>query len=126
MTRGRRSARAGFSLLELLVALAIFALAAVALLSLAGENARTAQHLEIRALAGIVASNLAVEARTAPGAPTSDAGALELAGRRWLWSREAIVTDDPDLVRFDIRVRPEDAPQGAVSASLTMFRSAAP
>lgn len=119
-------ARGGFSLLELLVALAIFALAATALLGLAAENTRTAQHLETRALAGLVANNLAVEARTAAGPPSSDAGVLDLAGRRWRWSRETAATDDPALVRLDIRVRPADAPEDAVAAGLTLFLSPSP
>jgi len=49
----------GFSLIELLVALAVFALAVLALLNLAGESTRTAVLLEERVLAGVVAENRA-------------------------------------------------------------------
>ena len=53
---------AGFSLVELLVALAVFAMAALALLNLAGQSVRSAAHAEQRTLAGIVADTLAAEA----------------------------------------------------------------
>src|SRR5690606_12602256 len=51
----------GFSLIELLVALAVFSLVALALLNLAGENTRTAVVIEERVLAGVVADNRAIE-----------------------------------------------------------------
>ncbi|MFP5297125.1 MAG: prepilin-type N-terminal cleavage/methylation domain-containing protein, partial [Alphaproteobacteria bacterium] len=41
-------ARQGFSLVELLVALAVFSLAAMALLNLSGENTRSAARVEDR------------------------------------------------------------------------------
>ena len=69
MTRSRsRDPRAGFSLLETLVAFAVFALAALALINLAGENTRAATHVETRVLSGIVADNIVVQALTLPAA----------------------------------------------------------
>ena len=58
--------RSGFTLIEMLVALAVFSLAAMALLNLSGENTRTAARVETRTLGGVVAENLAVEAATLP------------------------------------------------------------
>lgn len=55
------SARRGFTLIEMVVALAILGLVAVAVIRLASENAKTSHHVENRLLAGIVAENLAVE-----------------------------------------------------------------
>lgn len=124
-TLATRRTRRGFSLLELLVALAVFALAAAALLGLSAENTRLAAHLETRALAGLVADNLAVEAAVAPAIPQGGTGTLELAGRRWRWTQTATPTDDPGLVRIDIRVAPDDSPGDAVAAGLTLFREAA-
>lgn len=116
--------RAGFTLLELMVALAVFALAAAALLGLSAENTRLAAHLETRALAGIVAENLAVEAAVATSAQDED-GVLDLGGRRWAWTRSLAATDDPDLVRIDIRIRADDG-STATAASLTLFRRTRP
>lgn len=127
MRRRARPRRApeGFTLLELLVALAVFALAAAALLRLSAENTRLATHLETRALAGVVAGNLAVEAAIAP-TPQGETGVTDLAGRRWRWTRTPSATDDPDLIRIDIQVGPDDAADPAVAAGLTLFRDARP
>lgn len=112
--------RDGFTLIEMLVALAVFALAALTLLNLAGENTRSAAHVERRMLAGIVADNIAVQAFALPNPPASGqtGGAAVLAGRTWRWSQEVATTDDPAVIRIDVRVF--DGPQQA--ASLTLFR----
>lgn len=114
--------RGGFTLLELLVALAIFALAAAALLGLSAENTRLSQHLQTRALAGIVAQNLAVEAAVAPAPLPAGEGTVALAGQTWAWTRATAPTDDPGLMRIDIRVAAPDAGPEAASATLTLFR----
>lgn len=98
--------RSGFTLIEMLVALAVFSLAAMALLNLAGENTRSAARVETRTLGGMVAENLAVEAAVAPTIGEGEAsGDVELAGRRWAWTRTVAPTSDPDVLRIDIRVR---------------------
>ncbi|RZJ18041.1 MAG: type II secretion system protein GspI [Brevundimonas sp.] len=116
----RRADRSGFSLLELLVALAVFSLAAVALLNLQGESTRSQVRVETRTLAGVVAQNLAVEAVTAPRPPSDGEGRTALAGRDWRWSRSVVATDDPEILRIDIRVADGADP----AALLTVFRSA--
>ena len=58
----------GFTLIEMLVALAIFSLAALALLRLGGATATNSARLESQALAETVARNIAVETLTDPGA----------------------------------------------------------
>lgn len=112
--------RRGFTLVELLVALAVFSLAALALLNLAGENTRTAARVETRTLGGVVAENLAVEAMIAPQTPEGQtSGAVPLAGRTWRWTRTVVPTDDPDLLRIDIQV---DTGEG-LAADRTIFRA---
>jgi len=101
--------RAGFTLIELLVALGVFSLAALALLNLSTAGIGAAARTEERALAGIVAQNLAVEAAVQPfNAIGGDgAGEIELAGRTWTWTRRVEATADPDLARVLIVVRAE-------------------
>lgn len=112
--------RRGFTLIELLVALAVFSLAALALLNLIGENTRTAARVETRALGGIVAENLAVEAMIAPSiAEGATSGRTVLAGRPWRWTRTVAATSEPDLLRVRIRV---SAP-GGQAAERIVFRS---
>lgn len=112
--------RSGFTLVEMLVAMAVFALAAMALLNLSGENTRSAARVEDRTLGGVVAENVAVESAVAPQLPDglSD-GRVSLAGRDWSWTRVVTATDDPDLQRVDIRVSGDEGQ----AAERILFRS---
>ena len=64
-----RPKETGFTLIEMLVALAIFSLAALALLRLGGATAANSARLQDQAMAQIVARNLAVEMLTDPAPP---------------------------------------------------------
>lgn len=112
--------RAGFTLLELLVALGVFSLAALALVNLTSEGVRTQARVETRTFGGILADNLAVEAMIAPGPLTlgeSD-GVIALAGRDWQWTREVAGTDDADLRRVTLKV----SVAGEAAAERTVYR----
>lgn len=112
----------GFSLIELLVALAVFALVVVGLLNLSGESVRTAVHVEEQVLAGIVAANVAAEAQLLEPAQLAapQEGSEELGGRRWSWRRSATVTGGDGLLRVDVEVlRPGD---GGVAATASVFQ----
>ncbi|OOW79472.1 type II secretion system protein GspI [Xanthomonas campestris pv. vitiswoodrowii] len=117
-------ASGGFSLLELMVALAIFGMAVVGLLNLSGESTRTAVVLEERALAAVVAENQAIEATLAPApairAPAN--GQVMLGGRSWEWQRQSLPAGAAGLLRIEVRVRA--AGQVQEVASLSMLRSA--
>lgn len=102
----------GFTLLEMLVALAVFSLAALALLRLEGATLRQTGQLDERMLAQLVARNLAVETLTDPAPPPigTSTGELVNGGRRWRWSRSTSRTPDQRLVRVDISVAAGGAP----------------
>ena len=106
---GERTApigEAGFTLLEMLVALAVFSLAALALVRLQGVTLRTAADLDSKALGQIVARNLMVEVQTDPAPPSlgSDEGDVENGGRRWHWSRAVKAMSDKRLLQVDLTV----------------------
>lgn len=108
----------GFTLIEILVALAIFALAALALLNLSGQNLRSADLAETRLLAAVIAENRAVEAQLSNLPVGEEAGTEEAGGRTWRWSRRTLETGDAALLRVDIEVRGEGSEQVLVSLSL--------
>jgi general secretion pathway protein I len=112
--------RRGFTLIEMLVALAVFSLVALTMIRLASENTRTAVHVENRLLAGIIAENLAVEAFASPNPPDMGLaqGDIDMAGRRWSWRRTVSPTDQAGLVRMDVAVLLE----GQETATLTLVR----
>ena len=120
--RSSAAGRAGFTLIEMLVALAVFALAAMALLNLSGEATRSAVRLEARTRGGVVAENVAAEAMLASSLPTGEtSGQVELAGRVWRWRRVVTGTEVPGLGRIDVRVFTDE---GQV-ADRVLFRAAA-
>ncbi len=116
----RRSAEQGFSLIEVLVALAVFSIAALALVNLGGENVRSAQAIEARVIAGMVAENRAGEALIDWPPLGETTGQDEAGDRPWRWVRRVTRTDDPEVVRIDVLVSP--APRGRTLAEVTVFR----
>ncbi|HEX8193848.1 MAG TPA: type II secretion system minor pseudopilin GspI [Allosphingosinicella sp.] len=112
----------GFTLIEMLVALSILSLAALALLKLTGATAVNGAVLEEQALAQIVARNIAVETLSDPAPPAlgTASGEMVNAGRRWRWSRRAVRSPEARIQQIEIRVA---GARG--SAALTIFRRAA-
>lgn len=120
----RAPADAGFSLLEVMVALAVFSLGALALLNVLGESARSQSASADRAIARIVAENRLVEAMalTSPPGPGSTTGIEDAMGRMWAWEMTVAPSPDPAILRIDVRVRAAEGSQ--TIADLTTFRSA--
>lgn len=119
----RRSAQQGFTLLEMLVALAVFSLAALALIRLQAVTVRTTADLDERQMARIVAHNMMVDIQTSldPVATGEAEGTIENGGRSWHWDRKISRTDEEDVVRIDIRV--ERAVAGSSPAVLSFLKA---
>lgn len=116
--KGRES---GFTLLEMLVALSVISIAALALIRLDAYAVRTAGDLDESTMAGIVAQNRAVELWTDPAPPTIGNNVIGVAnaGRNWRVEQRVAKTADDALLRIDLLVRPES---GRGQAALTIIR----
>lgn len=116
-----RGAQSGFTLLEILVALAVFALAALALVRLQSAGVRAVTTLDRTLLANTVARNVALEAITEARMPArgQSSGVEANGGQAWRWTRVVAPTGDARIVRVDVRVQ---ASSGQVVGRATMVR----
>ena len=97
-------AETGFSLIEVMVALAIFGLAAVALIRLQGVSLASASALSDRQYAAIVARNQALEAMLSAAPPTAGAGRERAGQRDWAWRRQIGPGPDPGTLLIAVDV----------------------
>ena len=108
MSRPFFSSRSGFTLLEVLVALVVVAVA-VAALARAGSQAIDGQfHAEQRTLALWVADNVLAEMQLdPPGSSGRQQGTSSMGGRDWHW--EALIQPAPGegMLRVDVAVYAE-------------------
>ncbi len=114
-----RRTPAGFTLLEVLIALAVLAVLMAGLLKIAAANATNLWYLENKTLAATVAANHAAELRLQTQRPEVADGVDDMAGRRWHWrmSRAALAPID-GVQRYQIEVFLQDDP--APYAGLTV------
>lgn len=105
--RDKDHRQGGFTLLEVLVALAVLALALGALIKASGANVNNLAYLKNKTLAHWVAQNrlalLRAGAQWPP--PARDEGVATLAGQDWHWQSRVAVTADADVRRVVITVR---------------------
>lgn len=114
----------GFTLIEVMLALAVFSIAGIALLSTASNNARNIGYLESKMFANWVASNQLVAASLEVKWPPKNnlKGEVALAGRAWFWQQKVIKTTDNDMRAIVMEVRLREDDELAIS-SLTTYIS---
>jgi general secretion pathway protein I len=113
----------GFTLIEVLVALAIAALGLAAALSVVTNAARNAGYFRDRTFASWIAQNKITEARLGATLPSVDKtnGDLEYAGQKWKWEQSVTQTEVPGLRRIDVSVRQADADASSPIATVSGF-----
>ncbi|MGA7965963.1 MAG: type II secretion system minor pseudopilin GspI [Gammaproteobacteria bacterium] len=110
----------GFTLIEVLVALAVIAIGLVAVMAVAARSGRVDSELQQRTFAAWVASNQMERMRLDskwPGLGSSD-GKITLADQDWHWKATVAKTEDPDLRRVTLSVATEAKPDDPVTQLL--------
>ena len=103
----------GFTLVEVMVALAVVAVALPALLLTLSQQLDGLRYLEDRTHAQWVAANRLAELRLVVGAKGSlqtvrVSGTEEMAGRSWYWWSEGVETEVPGFFRYEIVVSDQE------------------
>jgi general secretion pathway protein I len=99
--------RRGFTLVEVLVALAVLAIALTAVMRTMAQAIDATATLRERNVALWVAQNRLAEhqmRRDWPAADTKD-GDVELGGDKWFWREQVSTTPEPDIRRIEITIR---------------------
>ena len=119
----------GFTLIEVMVALAVVALALPALLFTLSQHIDGAAYLRDKSMAQAVAANRLAELRLVSAAQRQlfsgkDSGQAELAGRDFFWWVESSSTEVEDFYRVEITVALAEEDEGEPLYELVAFMSA--
>ena len=118
-----RNGSRGFTLVEVVVALAIVAIGMLAVFKTIGDTVNNVATLRDRSFAAWIADNRITELRLSGQMPSVDetTGDLEYAGRRWHWVTRVSQTPVEGLRRVDVRVRREGDAEDSSLVSLAGF-----
>lgn len=110
----------GFTLIEVMLALAVFSFAGVALLKVAGSSLLGTAQLEKLSVAGWVAANQLVEVNLDQSwPPKKKTGKTEMAGREWHWQRIITPTEDKNMRAVSVEVRENEADKHSITSIMT-------
>lgn len=100
----------GFTLLEVIVALAVIAFALAAAVSAVSGNTRNAAGLEQRTYAHWVAMNKLAELQISEQFPTlkTTKGSVLMARHEWFWRMKVTQTPNKTLRKVDVEVRADE------------------
>ncbi|HPE48276.1 MAG TPA: type II secretion system minor pseudopilin GspI [Hyphomonas sp.] len=106
----------GFSLVEVLVALAVFSISALALVQLTTDLSRNTQHLDLKALASIEADSRLARLSADPKAhePGERNGTEMQLGADMAWSERVSETSVPGLLLAEVRISDPETRQELV------------
>jgi general secretion pathway protein I len=114
----------GFTLIEVLLALSVFAMAGIALLNTSDSHLRHLSVLENQMYAQWIAADQLVDVNLSANWPPKNnaKGQVDLAGREWHWLQKVRKTEDSGLVEITVEVRRQESDTQAL-ALLSTFVS---
>ena len=115
--------RRGFTLIEVLVALAIAAIGLAAVLSVVTSSARNANYLRDKTIASWIGLNQITTVRLGNQLPSVDKtdGDVDFANGKWKWQQTVTQTDVAGMRRIDVAVRHADDPTDKPVTTVTGF-----
>ncbi|MCU0975679.1 MAG: type II secretion system minor pseudopilin GspI [Steroidobacteraceae bacterium] len=125
MRRPDRGER-GFTLIEVVVAMAIVALGLMAVFRVVNDTVNNASYLRDRTFAAWIADNRLTELRLTGEMPSVDEteGRVDFAGQAWRWTATVAQTPVENIRRIDVRVRRESDAEDSSLAQVTGFAGA--
>jgi len=119
----RNSEQRGFTLIEVVVALAIVAIGMLAVFKTIGDSVNNVEALRDRSFAGWIADNRITEIRLSGQLPSVEetAGEIEFAGRQWHWVTKVSQTQVQGMRRIDVSVRRDGDPEDSSLVTLAGF-----
>lgn len=113
----------GFTLLEILVALAVLALSMGAVIKAASDYTASQSHLRDRTIATWVARNVLAEQQIRREWPRvgEQKDTVDMAGREWQWLARTSQTDEAELRRLDVEIRPAEETDSEPLVTLSGF-----
>ena len=119
----KRSRAAGFTLIEVLVALIVVGLGMLAVIQTVSQTANNTSYIREKTIAHWIAMNQLTKARLEPNAPALDKSSdeVEMAGRDWRWTMEVKQTPVESIRRIEVSVRPSEAPEKSSLAYVSGF-----
>ncbi len=117
-----RSRQRGFTLLEVMVALAVLAIGMSALIKASSSATANTAYLNERTLASWVASNVLTELQLSGQFPAlgDKRGTTLMANHEWHWQMKVIKTELPTMHKVEVAVRSREESERPVS-TLTGF-----
>ena len=98
----------GFTLIEILIALAILSIALTAILKSSSQNIKDTYYLQQKNMALWIANDALNEVRAGllklPLAPDVEEGHVEMFGRSWFWSGNLTTTPNPHIFEIHMNI----------------------
>jgi general secretion pathway protein I len=111
-----RARYSGFTLIEVLVAVAVVGIALAAIIKVGAESGYNLNYLRDRTMAQWIASDRLTEMQAMEAWGTGrDRGKRELAGRAWYWETEITNTPIPRLRQITVRVYDREGGRDALA-----------